>query len=67
VVSDVDVWRAANVLIREHGADAALIAAQRGDALLKEGDVEGQRVFVAIVKAISELVRLTPNEGERVN
>jgi len=41
----VDIWRAANVLVKQHGADAAIIVAQRADnqastflsALLAEG------------------------------
>ena len=63
----LDVWRAANVLIRNHGADAETVAAKCADALLRDGDVGGQRVFIAVVKAIGELERPTPNEGERIN
>ena len=43
--------------VKQHGEDAAIIAAQRADAMLAEGDVEGQRVFKEIVKAINELCR----------
>jgi hypothetical protein len=42
--TDIDIWRAANILIKSHGEDAALVAAQRADELLAEGDVEGERV-----------------------
>ena len=66
-IAQVDVWRAANVLVKQHGEDAVIIAAQRADALLAEGDVEGQRVFKEIVKAINELKRTKPDEGERKN
>ena len=65
--TEVDVWRAANALIRAHGADAARAASLQADALLAEGDIEGQRVFIAIVKAISELVRDKPIKGEAIN
>jgi hypothetical protein len=64
---DIDVWRVANVLVKQHGEDAAIIAAQRADTLLAEGDVEGQRVFREIVKAINELQRVEPNADEKVN
>jgi hypothetical protein len=67
VVAEFDVWRAANHLIRAHGADAALVAAQQADALLDAGDIEGRRKFIAVVKAIGELVRDKLHEGERVN
>jgi hypothetical protein len=66
-IAQVDVWRAAHILVKQHGEDAAIIAAQRADALLAEGDIEGQRVFKAIVKAINELQRIEPREGERAN
>ncbi len=42
MTSDLDIYRSANVLIREHGEDAALEAAQRADAMLERGDLEGQ-------------------------
>jgi len=32
MTSDLDIYRTASVLIREHGEDAALEAAQRADA-----------------------------------
>ena len=35
MTSDLDIYRSANVLIREYGDDAALEAAQRADAMLK--------------------------------
>ena len=37
---DVDVWRTAHILIKQHGEDAALVAAQRADELLASGDVD---------------------------
>ena len=67
VVTDVDVWRAATILIKNHGEDAALVAAQRADELLAEGDVEGEKVFKMILEAVRELQRKGPLKGERVN
>jgi DNA-directed RNA polymerase subunit K/omega len=51
--------------MKQHGEDAAIIAAQRANALLAEGDVEGQRMFKEIVKAINELQRGKPGEDEQ--
>jgi hypothetical protein len=34
MVSDLDIWRAANLLIRKHGPDAELEAAKRADVML---------------------------------
>ena len=34
VISDLDIWRAANLLIRRHAADAELEAARQADLML---------------------------------
>lgn len=44
-IDDIDVWRAANILVKQHGENAALVAAQRADEMLAEGDIEGQIVW----------------------
>ena len=41
MTSDLDIYRTAQLLIREHGEDGALEAAQRTDAMLECGDMEG--------------------------
>ena len=38
----------------------------KADAMLDEGDLDGQRVWKAIVRAIEELQRGERKEGERV-
>ncbi len=45
MVSDLDIHRTANILVREHGADAPIHAAMRADELLEAGDMEGCAVF----------------------
>jgi hypothetical protein len=66
--SDLDIYRTANLLIEQFGADdAPLIAARRADALLGLGDLDGQRVWKSVLRAIEELTRATPRLGERVN
>jgi hypothetical protein len=55
MISDIDIWRAANLLIRQHGADAELAAAQRADLMLERGDLEGQTVWKRIRQAIADL------------
>ena len=47
-ISDLDIYRAANLLIRQHGADAELVAAQRVDLMLDRGDLDGRLVWVRI-------------------
>ena len=64
---DLDIWRAANLLLKRHGRDAAIVAAQWADELLAAGDVDGLGVWKRIVEAILELLRTEPEKGERVN
>ena len=54
-VSDLDIWRAANLLIRHHGADAEIEAARRADLMLERGDPDGQAVWARIRRAIAAL------------
>ena len=49
-----------NLLIEKHGNDAVLEAAKKADALLDEGDMDGQRVWEAIGRVIKDTQR-----GER--
>ena len=67
MTSDLDIYRTASVLIREHGEDAALEAAQRADAMPEKGSLGGQRVRKRILAAVKEIQRQEPEEGEAVN
>ena len=66
-VSDLDVFRSANVLVRLHGADAPIEAAMHADAMLEKGDLDGQAVWLRIVKAIEVLLETRPGEGAAVH
>ena len=67
MTSEIDIYRTAGVLIREHGEDAALEAAQRADAMLEKGAIDGQRIWKRILAAVKEIQRQEPREGEAVN
>ena len=64
MVSDLDIYRSAAVLIREHGEDAALEAARLADAMLEKGDLDGQRVWKSVLEAVRELQRMEPQTGQ---
>lgn len=53
-VSDLDIWRSANLLIKRDGDGAGLVATQRADELLAVGDAEGHAAWVRIRVAIDE-------------
>ncbi len=44
-----------------------LEAAQRADAMLEKGSVDGQRVWKRVLAAVKEIQREVPREGEAVN
>lgn len=67
MTEEIDIWRAADLLVKRHGDDAAMVAAQRADELLARGDIDGQRIWKRILAAVSELQRKTPTAGERSN
>ncbi len=67
MTSELDFYRTADVLIREHGEDAALEAAQRADAMLEKGSLDGQRVWKQVLAAVKEIWRQEPRAGEAVN
>ncbi len=56
MTSDLDIYRTANVLIREHGQDAPIQAAMRADAMLEKGDLEGCAVWKRVVRVVEELL-----------
>ena len=64
MLSDLEIWRAAQATIDQYGDGAGLYAAQRADELLAEGDMEGRDVWHRIERAIDELRRAEPGDGE---
>jgi hypothetical protein len=67
MTSDRDIYRTANLLVKQHGQDAPIHAAMRADAMLEKGDLGGCAVWRRVLKAVEELLREEPREGERVN
>jgi hypothetical protein len=55
MISDLDIWCAANLLIRQHGSEAEIEAARRSDLMLERGDLDGQTLWKRIRGAIVEL------------
>jgi hypothetical protein len=55
MIPESDIWRAANLLIREHRGDAEIVAAKRADEMMDRCDHDGQQVWLRIRRAIVEL------------
>jgi hypothetical protein len=60
-VSDLDRWRAAQQLIKSHGLDASLNAAQRADQAIARGDPKGESLWLDIGRKIDALQRANPS------
>ena len=65
--SKVDIWHTASALVTEHGDNAGFVAALRADTPLAQYDVDGHLVWMQIRKAIRELHRDKPSDGEWMN
>ena len=50
MIPDIDIWRAANLLIKEHGDEAEIVAACRADEMLDRDDRDGQLVWMRITR-----------------
>ncbi len=56
MIPDLDIYRSANLLIKQHGQDAPIHAAMNADAMLDKGDLDGYAAWRRIVKAVEELL-----------
>jgi len=55
MISNLDIYRAANMLIERHGAEALTEAAKMIGEMLERGDPEGRDVWQRIRQAIADL------------
>ncbi len=67
MIPDLDIWRAAQVMVKRYGDGAATEAAMRADEFLGQGNMDGRRVWMRIMQAIEELQRERPGDGEAVH
>ena len=57
MTDEVDIYRAAKLLLDQHGDEAAIHAAMRADDLMAVGDMEGAATWKRILGAIDVLAR----------
>ena len=55
MIPELDIWRAATLLIQQHGGEAEIVAAQRADLMLERGDLDGQQLWMRIGRTVAEL------------
>jgi hypothetical protein len=63
MIPDIDIWRCAQLMINNHGEEAAMEAATMADEWLAKGNIEAQRVWMRIAGAIDELRTVKPGEA----
>ena len=54
MTSDLNIYRTANILVKQYGEDAPIEAAMRADAMLEKGDLEGCAVWKRVLRAVEE-------------
>jgi hypothetical protein len=64
MIRDLDIYRSAQVLIHEHGEDAALDATTWAIAMLDKGDLDRYAVWKRILRAVDEIQRIERNSKE---
>ncbi len=64
MIPDLDIYRSANLLVKQHGEDAPIEAAMRADATLEAGDLDGYGVWKRVLRAVGELQETAPKSGE---
>lgn len=68
MTNDIDIYRAANELIKQFGDMASIEAALRADEMLEKGDMEGLAVWKRIVKAVEALQsQASAQDGDTVH
>ncbi len=63
MVSDRNIWRSANLLVNQHGSNAAIEAEARGAALEKQGDAKGVAVWRRMLAGVKQLQNTTSPTG----
>ena len=60
MTSDLDTYRTAHLLIKQHGEEASIHAAMKADEMLAQGNVDGKAVWMQVIEVIEELQMTEP-------
>lgn len=63
-VTDREVWLLAGLMLQEFGSQAVITASQRADEALDKANLDGQRLWRRVVRAITAI---TETEGETLH
>lgn len=60
VIPEIDIWRAANLMLKRYGEKALEESAMRADELAAAGDDHGAAIWRRITDAVGQLANMTP-------
>jgi hypothetical protein len=60
VISEIDIWRVANLMLERYGDTAQAESARRADELAAARDAVGVAIWLRVVDAIQQLANTTP-------
>jgi hypothetical protein len=60
VIPEIDIWRAANLMLKRYGEKALEESATRADELAADGDRDGAGTWRRINDAVVQLANTTP-------
>jgi hypothetical protein len=60
VIPEIDIWRAANLMLKRYGDRALDESAIRADQLAADGDHDGAATWRRITDAVGQLANNTP-------
>jgi hypothetical protein len=61
VIPEIDIWRAAILMLKRYGENAHMQSAARADELAADGDHDGAAVWRRITDAVARLANSTPS------
>jgi hypothetical protein len=67
MVTELDVYRTAQLLIRQYGADSPIQATMQHDTMLERGDLQGATVWKRVVAAIDVILATDRPDHERLH
>jgi len=66
-MEEIDIWRSAALLVRQHAADAELQAERHMQAMIERGDPQGVAVWKRILRAIADLRRDMDRDADQLH
>ena len=60
MISEIDIWRVANLMLKRYGDQAEVESARRADEFWEDGDAAGVADWRRVMGAVRRLANTTP-------